>query len=93
MVPQLAACHCSALMRTTAFCVQVSNKYVRDKIILVLAAHALHFVGPAKFKVRPYLGAGREGRPQAHWLTHVGRACVVPGSVPIAGWATPGAEI
>ena len=32
---------------------QVSNKYVRDKMLLVLAAHALHFSGPAKFKVRP----------------------------------------
>ena len=31
----------------------MSNKYVRDKMLLVLAAHALHFSGPAKFKVRP----------------------------------------
>lgn len=32
------------------FYFEVSNKYVRDKVLLVLGAHALHFAGPAKFK-------------------------------------------
>ena len=32
------------------FYFEVSNKYVRDKCLLVVLAHGLHFGGPAKFK-------------------------------------------
>jgi hypothetical protein len=38
--------------RVLALATQVSNKYVRDKLLLVLAAPALHYGTSGKFKVR-----------------------------------------
>lgn len=71
---------------TAVFRSQVSNKYVRDKFLLVLVAHILHFAGPANFKVRSYLlrlvAIGRPG-----CLTRVGRAAQFPDAYPSA---TPG---